>query len=104
MSCDLFANPPRMDGTVLIGEGGRVCEGPVPTSARITVRIRHHRRWWFDRTLAAEEVVSSGFITTLTPSYECRGISGKEVFTETRINTQGKKQKGRSRRVGVSCG
>jgi hypothetical protein len=102
MSCDLFAERPRLDGAILIGEGRRECAGSAPPPTTITVRLREPRWWWSDKTLAkAEQAVGSDFITTVTVTYRCRGLKGRRVYTETRAKIGGKVT---SPKVSVFCG
>lgn len=103
MACNLFALAPGVeivDGKrLLIGRGGRDCSGaPGDTELTVRVRIRHHRTFRFDRTLA--EVTRTGTALDISVAYECQGSSGKRVFTETLA--AGNKTK--SPRVYVECG
>src|SRR5262245_6224195 len=101
MPCELFANKPKLDGAILIGEGGRECSGSAPPATNITVRLKWDRRFWFDKTLAEKTQAATGLSTTVSVSYQCKGLGGKKVYTETVASTGGKVQ---SPRAGVFCG
>jgi hypothetical protein len=86
MTCGLFVDNPTVvtgpDGKRrLVARGGRLCDGePGEAAISVTVRLRHHRRFQRDRTLA--EITESGLSIDTGVAYECRGTSGIKVFTE----------------------
>jgi hypothetical protein len=100
MPCTVFVDEPfkdNLDPRILRGRGGRNCPDGTPVLVR--VRVRHHRRWRLDKTLA--EDADTGSSVTLLPIYTCPpGNSRKTVFTELII----KGLKYKSDRVTVTCG
>jgi hypothetical protein len=64
MSCTYFVEEPRLDDAtgqrLLRGRGGRTCTEPEDEATTVRVRIRHHRSFWPDRTLAEDSDTSTG--------------------------------------------
>jgi hypothetical protein len=102
-SCDISADKPTLNTTdrLITGVGRRECSGPVNavSSVSVTVRLRRHNAFWFDKTLAS--VTQTGKGVTLTAKYACKGTGSQVVFTEIIVPNG----KAKSANVGVSlCG
>lgn len=97
MACSLFVEAPRLetiDGKqVLRARGGRQCTGaPGDTNeVFLTLRIRHHRRFRSDRTLA--QVSGIGVAVDTQVSFKCELGDNITVFTEVLISGGGAKKK-----------
>lgn len=98
MSCEIWAETPTVEfdqnniGTIL-GQGHRECS--IPSEARVQIRLRKHRSWWPDKTLASIEITGTDIHQTV--SYKCKGKGSQRVFTEILVKS-GKKKKAKSGR------
>ncbi|WP_147394321.1 hypothetical protein [Arthrobacter cheniae] len=104
---EIWATKPRVDGSpetkqVISATGHRRVEGTDPQPTNLTVRLRHHQRFFWDQTLATKTVTGLNIDTTI--SYECPGESSGisvnhwNVFAEVETREDGKAQ---SQRTGV---
>jgi hypothetical protein len=105
MACELFVESPRVeiiDGKrVLVARGGRLCTGsPGENEVFLTLRIRHHRRFQTDRTLA--EVTGSGIAINTQVAFQCQNSQTFKVFAEVFLPGFGAAKK-KSSRVEVRC-
>lgn len=85
MACNLFVEKPRVETIdakkVLLARGGRQCSGgPGETEVFLTLRIRHHRRFRTDRTLA--QVSGTGVAVDTQVRFDCRSGNTISVFAE----------------------
>jgi hypothetical protein len=104
MSCEIWAETPTIEFDVnnigtISGTGHRECSGSVPQEARVQIRLRRHRRFWFNKTLASREFTGTNIRETV--SYKCKGKGSQSVYSEIIVKT-GKKKKTRSGRRNFS--
>jgi len=83
-SCDIEMTLPVIDGS-----GGdrhvfaSATRSGCTSSAHMTMRLREHRRFWFDRNLETIERTGTNF--TATVNYDCQGSGHMRVFAEATV-------------------
>jgi hypothetical protein len=84
-TCDIEMTTPVIEGS---GDDRHIFASATrsgcTTSARMTLRLRQDRRFWFDRNLKTIERTGTNFTATL--NYDCRGSGHMRVFAEAIVS------------------
>jgi hypothetical protein len=86
-SCDVEITAPAIEGS---GDDrhifGSATRSGCTTSARMTLRLRQRRPFWFDRNLKTIERTGTNF--TAGVNYDCRGSGQMRVFAEAIVSAR----------------
>ncbi len=84
-NCDVEISAPVIEGS---GEDRHIFASATrsgcTTSARMKLRLRENRRFWFDRNLKTIERTGTNFAATV--NYECSGSGHMRVFAEAIVS------------------